>query len=154
MSDIGAAASTVRVVEPVTEPESAEIMVLPVEKVAAIPVELIVATAGTEEAQVAVCVTSWVEPSVNFAVAANCRLEPRGTDVAAGVTVMEAIAAAPTVIEVEAVTEPNDAVMFAVPKPALVARPSVPESLLMIATWAADELHVTRELTSRVLLSV
>jgi len=57
-SDTGTATVTVRVVEPLTDPEPAEIFVLPIERLAASPNELIVATAGTEDAQVADCVMS------------------------------------------------------------------------------------------------
>jgi len=46
------------------------------------------------------------------------------------------------------------AVIFAVPTPALVANPFVPELLLMMATCADDELQVTSDVTSCVLLSV
>jgi len=62
--------------------------------------------------------------------------------------------ACPTAREVEAVTEPDVAVIFAVPTPALVAKPFVPELLLMMATCADDELQVTSDVTSCALLSV
>jgi hypothetical protein len=57
-SDTGTAALTVKVAEPLTDPEFADIFVLPVERLAAIPNELTVATVGTEDAQVANCVMS------------------------------------------------------------------------------------------------
>jgi len=75
-------------------------------------------------------------------------------DVEAGIVTIEDSAACPTVIVVEVETEPEVAVMFAVPSPALVANPFVPEALLMMTTVADDELHVTTEVTSRVLPSV
>jgi hypothetical protein len=57
------AAVTVRVVEPVTPPEAAEIADVPVVKVEARPAALIVAVAMVLEAQVAVGVRIWVLPS-------------------------------------------------------------------------------------------
>ena len=59
-----------------------------------------------------------------------------------------------TVIDVDAVTCPNVAVMFAVPTPALVANPLEPELLLMTATCVDDEAQVTSEVTSCTLPSV
>lgn len=75
-------------------------------------------------------------------------------DVEAGIAAIEDSAACPTIIVVEVETGPEVAVMFAVPTPALVANPFVPEALLMITTVADDELHVTTEVTSCVLPSV
>jgi len=91
---------------------------------------------------------------VYFAVATNCWLEPRGTDTAPGLTAIDTMTACPTAREVEAVTAIDVAVIFAVPTPALVANPFVPELLLMMATCADDELQVTSDVTSCVLLSV
>ena len=71
-----------------------------------------------------------------------------------GVTVMEIKAGCPTVRFVEEEIEPEVAVMLAVPTPALVANPFVPELLLTIATRAADELHVTAEVRSCIVPSV
>ena len=70
------AALTVRFAFPLTEPELAEIVVVPAPVLVANPllpaVLLIVATLATEEPQCAELVTSWVEPSVNKAAAVNC----------------------------------------------------------------------------------
>lgn len=67
-SDTSAAGLTTRVLEPVTEPEVAEIMVCPVATLIAKPLDvgepLIVATVGTLEFHVAVPVMSCVVPSV------------------------------------------------------------------------------------------
>jgi hypothetical protein len=95
-----------------------------------------------------------VDPSVYFAVAENCWLDPRGTATAAGLTAIDTMAACPTVSEVEAVTEPSVAAIFAAPTPALVAKPLVLKLLLMMATCADDELQVTSVVTSWVLPSV
>jgi hypothetical protein len=50
-------------------------------------------------------------------------------------------------------TAPEVAVMVAVPTPALVAKPLLPATLLIIATVAADELQVTTEVIPCVLPS-
>ena len=57
-TDTGAGELTVRVVEPVTEPELADTVVVPAERLVASPVELTVATPGTDDAQFADCVMS------------------------------------------------------------------------------------------------
>jgi hypothetical protein len=71
-----------------------------------------------------------------------------------GETAMEARAAVPTVNVVVADTVPNVAVMTVVPAPALVARPLLPDVLLISATFADDELQVTTEVMGCVLPSV
>ena len=78
----------------------------------------------------------------------NCWVLPRGIVIFEGETVMETKAGCPTVRFVEEEIEPEAAVMLAVPTPALVAKPFVPELLLTIATRAADELHVATEVIS------
>jgi hypothetical protein len=55
---------TVKIVEPLIDPESAVIVLCPVAALAACPVLLIVATAGTELLQVTEPVISRVLPSV------------------------------------------------------------------------------------------
>ena len=67
---------------------------------------------------------------------------------------MEDTVASPTVMVVEEEMEAEVAVMVAVPCPELVATPLLPRVLLMIATVASDELHITTEVTSSVLPSV
>ena len=51
-------------------------------------------------------------------------------------------------------TDPKAAVMLVAPKPALVARPWLPELLLITATVAEVELHVTFVVMSCVVPSV
>ena len=67
--------------------------------------------------------TSWVELSVNVAIAVNCWVAPAGIVVLAGVTAMELITAGVTVIEVDPVTEPEVAEIFAEPMAFPVTRP-------------------------------
>ena len=70
---------TVNVVDPLTEPELAEIVALPCATLAANPALLIVAVAGVFDDQVAVLVRFWVLPSVNVPVAVNCCVAPNGS---------------------------------------------------------------------------
>jgi hypothetical protein len=63
-SDTGTGGFTVRVADPITDAEATPIVAPPVERVLAIPEELIVATPGTVELQLPVWVMSAVEPSV------------------------------------------------------------------------------------------
>ena len=63
-SATGAAATTVSIVEADAAPDVAEMLVLPIARLAANPLEFIVATPGTEDAQEQDWVISFVEPSV------------------------------------------------------------------------------------------
>ncbi len=67
-----AAGATVRVVEPLTEPDVAVIVVLPCATLVASPELLMVATAAVDELHVTVFVRFCVLPSVNVPVAVNC----------------------------------------------------------------------------------
>lgn len=118
------AAVTVIVVDPLTEPEVAVIVVLPCATVVARPaVELIVATAGVFELHCTVTVMFCVLPSLNVPVAVNCCIEPTGSVGIAGVTVIETRAAAVTVTVVEPVMAPEAAVILALPTATLLAAP-------------------------------
>jgi hypothetical protein len=63
-SDTGTGALTVRNAEPMAEPALAEMVVVPASMLITSPEELTVATSGIEDAQVADCVISCVEPSL------------------------------------------------------------------------------------------
>jgi hypothetical protein len=63
---------TVRVVDPMTLPEVARMVVCPAPWVVANPEALIVATAVLVDVQVAVAVRFCVVPSLKFPVAVNC----------------------------------------------------------------------------------
>src|ERR1700683_4524075 len=82
-------------VEPTTLPSVAEIVVdLPPVTPVASPVEVIVAATGVDEAQVTAPVTFWVLPFAKVATAVNCRVAFTAMEAFAGVTAMEAGAAA------------------------------------------------------------
>ena len=59
-----------------------------------------------EDVQITVFVTFRVEPSVNFPVAVNCRVEPFSITASAGLTVTETSAGAVTVKENVALSDP------------------------------------------------
>jgi hypothetical protein len=81
-----AAIATVSVEFPVTPLSEAATVVEPEATAVTSPVELIVATAGAATVQLAVAVTSPVEPSLYFAVALNCCVAPIPTLVLDGDT--------------------------------------------------------------------
>jgi len=114
---------TANVTEPVTVPEVAVIVADPGSTLLAYPAAPIVATAGTDDAQVADCVKSCVLPSVYVPIASNCCPVPSGIAAPLGVIAMEIRVGLVTLIVLLAEMALELAVMFAVPCPALVASP-------------------------------
>ena len=142
----GGAVGTVRVAAPETPLSAAVIVVEPCATAFARPALLMVATVVAELVHVAVAVTFCVEPSLYVAVAVNCCVEPAFTVGLAGVTAMEtsvAAGGAGTVSVVEPEEPPKVAVMVAEPWATAVACPE----LLMVATAAAELVHVAVEVT-------
>src|SRR6185369_1385086 len=128
MNVIGAAAVTVRTVEPVTAPEVALMVVVPVATPVARPwlplVLLIVATPVSDDAHVTEVVRSWVLPSLKVPVAVNCWVPATLIEGFAGVTAIDCNAGGGvTVSTVEPVTAPEVALMVVVPAATAVARP-------------------------------
>jgi hypothetical protein len=142
------AVDTVSVVEPLTEPDPALIVAVPVATLVARPWPLMVATAAEEDVQSTVPVMSCVLESLNVPVAENCFVVPTAMLELAGVTAIDTSVALVTVSEAVPLTDPDVAVIVAVP--ALMPAASPPE--LMLATELDDELHVT-EVNSCVLPS-
>lgn len=140
---------TVRLVVPVTEPRTALMVVLPVATLLTRPWLLILATPGLEEPHSTTAVTSSELLSLKVAVAVNCLVVPTGMLELAGVTVMEVTVAPVTVSAAAPLTEPDVAVIVAVPVPTAVARPAE----LTVATEEDDEDQVT-EVNSCVLPSL
>jgi len=75
-------------------------------------------------------------------VAVNCWLVPKTIDEVAGVTVIDCNDGL-TVSRVEPLILPLTALIVLVPAANAVARPCVPAALLIVATDADAELHVT-----------
>jgi hypothetical protein len=123
-NDTRTGAVTATLAEPVTEPEVvAVIVVVPGATLVAYPAAPIVATAGTDDAQVADCVKSCVLPSVYFPTASNCCPVPSGIATPFGVIAIEISVGPLTLIVLLADRALELAVMFALPCPALVASP-------------------------------
>ena len=73
-SDTGTGGFTVSIVEPVTDPELADMVVAPARLALASPVALMLATYGADELQRTVEVRSCEDPSLYVPVAENCKL--------------------------------------------------------------------------------
>jgi hypothetical protein len=117
------AAVTVNAVDPLTEPEVAEMVAPPCTTLTANPALLIVAVAGAFDDQVAVLVRFWVLASVNVPVAVNCCVAPDGSVGIAGVTTIETKTAGVTVTVVEPLIVPEVAVIVVLPTATPLAVP-------------------------------
>ena len=135
---------TVRVVLPEILPELAVTVVVPTATAVARPLLLTVPTAGLDEPQVTWGVRSWVVPSENVPVAANCWVVCRIMLASVGVTDIEDMVADVTVRVVLPEILPELAVTVVVPTATAVARPL----LLTVPTAGLDEPQVTWELIS------
>jgi len=136
-------AVTVNVIEPLTGPELAVIVVIPCLAVLASPWLLMVATAVSEEFQLTEEVSSLVLPSVNVPVALNCCFVPSGMEGLRGVTPRDTKTGGATARVVEPLTDPKEAIIAVVPWARLVARPRLPAELLIEATAGFKEFQVT-----------
>ena len=140
--DTNAAGVTVKVVEPLTLPAVAVIVVCPSETLAAWPVfgvvALMVATLGADEFHTTAVVMSSVLPSLYVAMAANCWFVPSAMDAFAGVTAIDTMVAGVTVRLLEPLTEPDVALMLAFPTATAVTRPLADT----VAVATEEELHV------------
>lgn len=113
----------VRVVESLTDPNIAVIVVYPVERLETSPRFDIVATPGVEELQSTSWVMSCVELSLNVPIALNCLVASSGMDEFAGETASETRVALVTVTEVLADTVPEVTLTVEVPGATACARP-------------------------------
>ena len=111
---------TIRALEPVTLPRLAVIVVLPLLKALAEPIELMVATKSDEEFHVTDEVKSSVPPSANVPVAWNCTDDPMSVVRLVGAIVMEVSVEGLTVTMVEPQTEPAQA--FSATEPVATAK--------------------------------
>jgi hypothetical protein len=137
---------TVTVTEALMEPLVAVTTAVPTVFPVSRPDELTAATAVFWEDQVTELVTSDVEPSVNLAVACSCCDRPAAREGFDGVTAMDIIWAAVTVMVTEPLIEPLVAVITAVPVDCPVTRPEA----LTVATAAFWEDQVTEFVRSEV----
>ena len=148
---------TVSLAEPETFPDVAVMIVLPAATDATIPLEpaalLIVATDVARELHVTDPVRSCVELSVNVPIAVNCSAVPGAMLGDVDVTAIDTSAAAVTVRLVDPEILPKVAIMVVLPAATGVTNPFEPAVLLIVATDGADELQVTYDVISRLLLS-
>ena len=148
MEDRGAAV-TVRVVFPEIVPWVAVMAVVPAETAVARPLLVMVAANVFNELQATDMVISWVVPSENVPVAANCWVDPTEMIGLVGVTAMEDTVEDVTVRVVLPEIVPEVAVMVAAPAETDVASPL----LLTEAIEVFDELQVTDTVISWVVPS-
>lgn len=141
--DTTVAGVTVSTVELLNSPTVAVTVAVPTPTLLANPAALVVAVETVSDDHVAVLVRSCVPPSVNVPVAVNCSLVPSAIDGVAGVTANDTSAAVLTVSVVDPLTEPEVAVIVAVPSPTLLPKPCVGAALLIVATVAVSEPHCT-----------
>ena len=151
--ETNAAAVTVKPVEPVTVPEAAVTLAVPVPMLVARPALFTVTVASVSDAQVAVALRSCVLPSLKAPVATNCCAVPKAIEGFAGVTAIDSRTAAVTLIVVLPLSDPELAVICADPVPTVDASPLL-VVLLMVAMVGALELHCTVLVKSCVLPSV
>jgi hypothetical protein len=111
------------------------------------------ATTVFEETQVTDVVKSWILPSVKFPEAANCWARPMIILAEAGDTVIDFSTACVTVSVVEPEMPPKTALIIVEPSLTDVASPFDPVALLIVATPVFEELQVTDEEISCVVLS-
>jgi hypothetical protein len=129
----------VSVVEPLIEPYTALIVVLPVVVLLTSACALMLAAAGVEELHNDDAVMSWVLESLKVPVAVNCLSAPIGIVELAGVTAIDTRVAAETVSEAVPLTDPDVAVIVVVPP----LKPEATPLEVMVATEVDDELHVS-----------
>jgi hypothetical protein len=121
--DTSCAGVIVNRVEPLMLFDVALMVAVPTVTLCARPLLLMGADDNVSELQVAVEVKFCVVPSVKVPVAMNCCVVPNAIDGLSGVTAIDTSAAEVTVNVVEPCTEPEVAVILAVPVSALLASP-------------------------------
>lgn len=154
--DCKVALLTISVVVPETLPDRAVIVLLPAATEVATPLKpvalLMVAVPVLEELQVTDLVRSCVVLLEYMPVAVNCCVVPSAMLGVAGVTTMDCKVALLTVNCVEPEILPDVAVIVVLPTPTEVAFPRKPIALLTVATAELEELQVTDDVISCVVL--
>lgn len=138
---------TVNTVFADTEPETALMVLEPVDTLVARPwlpdALLTVATRVAEDDQVTEVVRFCVLPSLKVPVAVIGSVVPSAIEGFASVIASETSAGGPTVSVVEPLIEFSVAVMVDEPTATLCAKPCVGALLLMVALAVDEELHIT-----------
>ncbi len=137
--EVSVAATTVSPVLPLTVPDVAVIVVVPLSVSAvATPAAVIVAVVVFDELQVTVEVRFCVDPSLYVPVAVNCVRVPSGTEAFAGVTAIESSTAAVTNSVVDPEMDPTVAMIVVDPCFDVVANPP---GEVIVADAVFDEVH-------------
>lgn len=148
---------TVSVVDPDVLPDVAVIVVEPAATDVALPFEpaalLMAAIVVADDFHVTDVVRFCVEPSVYVPVAVNCLVVPSAMLGLVGVIAMETSVAGVTVSVAVPETLPDVAVIVVEPAATDVTFPLEPAALLMAATAAVDDFHITVVVRSCVVLS-
>jgi len=140
---------TVRDAVPVTEPDAAVIVVVPVPRLVANPLASIEATPPEEDDQLTDG-NNCVLPSSKFPTALNCSVVPNAIEGFAGLTEIEIRCAATTVSTLLSLNDPTVAVIVVEPAARVAASP-FPST---VATDVEDELQVTPLFRSELVPSV
>jgi hypothetical protein len=138
VSPVRCAVETVRLVEPLTVPKAAAMVVVPVATLVATPVLAIVAAAGLEELHTTDPEISCMLVSLNVPVAVNCLVVCAGIVEFAGATVSDTRLAPVTVKVAVPLTDPEAAVIVVVP----VCRPAASPVESTVATVVDDDDQV------------
>src|SRR5579863_4901075 len=101
------------------------------------PAGLAATIVGSSEDQVAVAVTSWVDPSLKVASACSTPFAPMIKDHCAGLTLTPTMTGAVTVRPAVPLTDPTTDVIVAVPS----VLPATAPMVLTLAIADCDELH-------------
>ena len=127
------AVETVKLVEPLTDPNEAMIVLVPVVRLVATPWLLMVAAPGFEEAHKADAVMSCVLLSLNVPVAVNCLVLPTAMLEFGGVTAIATKLAPVTVKLALPVTDPEVAEIVACPAANALTRPEESTEAVLLA---------------------
>jgi hypothetical protein len=141
---------TVKMTEPVMEPEVALMTALPIFIPVARPAALMLAMSGTVELHATALLISSVLPSEYFPRAVKLWPVPRGIVMPVGLRYSDSKTGGLTGRAVEPVIAPELALILAVPTAIARAKPVAP----IVATEEASELHETELVISWVLASV
>jgi hypothetical protein len=152
--EVRLAAFTVSSDEPVTPPNAAVMVDVPMLTELSKPLAVILATLVADEVHFATPVMSCTLPSVKVVVAVNCWETPSGSVGVAGVTAMETGDAELTAREVVPLIAPSVAAIIVFPLATAFANPKVGAELLMVAALLFDEDQFTVPVRFCVLLSL
>jgi hypothetical protein len=140
---IAVSASTVKLAVLLTPPSKQVMVAGPFDIPVTIPFPLIVATAVSDDVQLATVSICWVVPSLKLPTACNARFEFTAIPALAGVTVIDVSVAELTLSGADPLTPSNVAEIVVGPNATPVATPMLPDVLLMVAAAMLLLAHTT-----------